>query len=881
MNQLSGNFGNVLGCFLQRAEISVARLARQSGVSKRTLEKWLESPERKPQRWQQIVQVATILGLKESEVDKLLTARNETISLLKRRVTSAEEIALLRHWRGPFLAPPKPSVIVGRKLQIDQIITTLTRTDKPRICVIFGMVGTGKTWLASYLAHELQGRFTDGVLWADFKESAEIEPKLARFLEVHDAPPSSAPLDERVRTMLQGRQTLIILDNVPSGKVIEMVRPNTPECAILVTTQKNDLRLPLDTERIELMPFNQFDDSSIQLFIRYLGDERVQREIDVFYQIADAVGHLPLALTIIANRLQTDPTWRAIEFLTEDLLPERKKLAWEAFNHDDLDIRASFNVSYKHLSETKQQLFAKLGVFQGTSFESEAVAHVLQLLPMKAKQLLREFYSLALVQKLDTDRYQLHPLLNRFAIDFLSGRESFIRKISYYVDFAQAHSYQHPVLQAETENLLQMIDDALEQGLYTALVNGLNSTHNFWLAEGRMVWLADRLNYALELVRTRQDQTNEARLLAALSATTLFQGDSAGATNSAETAYQLATLHNDQLTLLNVLKIQGGIYRISAPSIAHKKWEEAFAIAERLGNQYEQAKLSYNLANSYERLVMRDSAESYLQKGVIAARSVNDMRTFSALLGLQGTMSIDQGRFSQAATELQQSIEIAQNHRLKKQVVTGYIRFGYLRRLQGLYRESAELYDDGLTLARKAQFNPEIAYLLSGKAEVMTAQYHYDIAYPLLDEALQIAEKIGDEHTKVVALTDYSVLIRDHTHDFSQAEKRFVEAITIAERINASRDIMQINLKWGEMLIRSNDLISAEFRFKQALRFAEEGGFSAEKQLALYGLERLAHKNGNTNAINQIKQCYAILGKIGHYEAPSIRSWLNYNERNN
>src|SRR4029077_816912 len=63
----------------------------------------------------------------------------------------------------PDTLPPETAEFVGREEELSQLIGE--QGDAPRVSVIVGMPGVGKTALAVHAAHLLAGQYPDGVLY--------------------------------------------------------------------------------------------------------------------------------------------------------------------------------------------------------------------------------------------------------------------------------------------------------------------------------------------------------------------------------------------------------------------------------------------------------------------------------------------------------------------------------------------------------------------------------------------------------------------------------------------------------------------------------------------------------------------------------------------
>ena len=114
----------------------------------------------------------------------------------------------------------------------------------------------------------------------------------------------------------------------------------------------------MGAKRVEIRPFRADTNSSLTLFSKILGQERVDIESKLLAQIATELGHLPLALVMAASRLAYEPGWQTEEF-GERLQRVNERL--QALRFDTQSVRRSFQISYDLLEPSAQQLFKMAG----------------------------------------------------------------------------------------------------------------------------------------------------------------------------------------------------------------------------------------------------------------------------------------------------------------------------------------------------------------------------------------------------------------------------------------------------------------------------------------------------------------------------------------
>src|SRR5213076_1832124 len=94
-------------------------------------------------------------------------------------------------------------------------------------------------------------------------------------------------------------------------------------------------------------------------------------ETEAAVEVARLCGYLPLALSIAGARLATRPAMR-LAALAGRLRDEQHRL--RELGVGDLEVRASFALSYKALDAEAARLFRHLGLIAGPDFAPEVAA---------------------------------------------------------------------------------------------------------------------------------------------------------------------------------------------------------------------------------------------------------------------------------------------------------------------------------------------------------------------------------------------------------------------------------------------------------------------------------------------------------------------------
>jgi DNA-binding SARP family transcriptional activator/tetratricopeptide (TPR) repeat protein len=238
-------------------------------------------------------------------------------------------------------------------------------TAGPRIVVVAGPGGAGKSALGVRAAHRLQPEYPDGQLYVDLQGggSRPVEPGevLSRFLRAFGIVGAAIPgdLHERsalFRSVVASRRVLILLDSAAGAGQVRQLLPGSPLCGVIVTARGRISGLP-GGQIIQLGMLE--DDEATRLLAHLVGESRVRSEPAQAQALAALCGGLPLALRIAGARLAARPHWRLADLL--DRLGDRHRRLSE-LTYGDLSVRASLALSYQGLPATAAMLLRRISL---------------------------------------------------------------------------------------------------------------------------------------------------------------------------------------------------------------------------------------------------------------------------------------------------------------------------------------------------------------------------------------------------------------------------------------------------------------------------------------------------------------------------------------
>lgn len=369
------------------------------------------------------VQKGGITNLKEA--NSLLTAANQGY-------LSDEELQQFPQFtsaNAPFQAPREIQSFTGRESYLHHVKNHLLNGEP---VLIYGPAGMGKTSAAIKLAHRMRDEFPDGVLWhrLDTSKPEDVLSAIAytfghRINEMKDIYSKAS----FVRSLLAPKKILLVFDNLEHDYPLELLLPNSSANGVLVTSRYEDVGDSFSLTKHPLIEFNEKE--STLLFQLILGKPYVKKHADQLNAISAYVGHLPLALNILAKQLMR--TRQQPNELLQELKNNELKL--EKLIYEDKNLLSTLELAYSKLSELQQRVFSTLGIFEGTDFSLEAVAYINDLTPKETQNVLDELISASLVEHSIGKRYRLHPVVKLFAQSKIKEPKIYQKAANYYRQF--------------------------------------------------------------------------------------------------------------------------------------------------------------------------------------------------------------------------------------------------------------------------------------------------------------------------------------------------------------------------------------------------------------------------------------------------------------
>lgn len=285
--------------------------------------------------------------------------------------------------------PPDISDFCGRTEALQSLIEN-ARQRRPRLTVLAGPVGIGKTTLAVHAAHRLGEQFPDGRIFVRLRTenggprtTRSVLLELARFAGLPADPECDQDdLAARWQHWLMEHQVLLVLDDAVEANVVQAVLPLSGGSTVLGTSRRRLVGLE-HADRIELEPLAAPE--ARELLGRVIGTERLATDPGAADRIVRAVGGAPLAVRTAAAKLKVLRHVSLAEFA--DRLEQPDDLLDEMCTGDGA-LRRRIADGLTDLGDGEISALRLLGSLAGETFTLDQAAGVLAEGPGRARRLI-------------------------------------------------------------------------------------------------------------------------------------------------------------------------------------------------------------------------------------------------------------------------------------------------------------------------------------------------------------------------------------------------------------------------------------------------------------------------------------------------------------
>ncbi|MEO0538792.1 MAG: tetratricopeptide repeat protein, partial [Cyanobacteria bacterium P01_A01_bin.123] len=617
--------------------------------------------------------------------------------------------------------------------------TQLQQSQQVAITAIAGMGGIGKTELAlQYARSHWQQHYPGGVCWLEARDQ-DIATGILGFAQawLELIPSDELPVKERIAYCWRNwpdfgdspAAALVVIDDVSDYKAIEDYLPTQARFTLLLTTRAQRLAATVKPFAIEVLS----EEAALELLTQLTEDpERIDAELEQAKALCQWLGYLPLALELAGHYLARKPTLSLVDFqvrLKAQELAARALAKAESGMTNAQGVASAFELSWQDLSEDAQTLACVLSLFALAPIPWSRVEACLPNVDSEDLEDRRDYQlcGFSLLQHVEEERYQLHPLIHRFIRTKLADDSPLISAYCGVMVKAAQEMDETPTL-AQVAAWREMVPHVAEAAIQW--VSRVSNEDLTWPFTGLGRFYQGQGVYAqAEVWRECCVTVTQARL-------------GHEHPDVAKSLNNLALLYSEQ-----------GRYGDAEPLFL-----QAIDLGKAsLGDDHpDVATRLNNLAGLYQYQGRYAEAEPlFLQAIDLGKASLGDDHPYVATsLNNLATLYRAQGRYGDAEPLFLQALEMTKTSlgEAHPDVATRLNNLATLYQAQGRYGEAEPLFLQAIDLGKASlgEAHPDVALSLNNLASLYRAQGRYEEAEPLFLQAIDLGKaSLGDDHPDV------------------------------------------------------------------------------------------------------------------------------------
>ncbi len=296
------------------------------------------------------------------------------------------------------------------------------------------MGGIGKTELALQYAlddrdKEPENRtYQAGICWVNVSETGDVGTQILNFAREYLKIPTleEGELPDRVKLCWQNWRegdTLIIFDDVREyGQIKDFLPPQNKRFKVIITTRKQRLAESIKVFALEVLE----ERPALDLIVSFIGEERVNHQLEEAQKLCQDLGYLPLGLELVARFLKRRQNWslqKMRERLAEKHLETRAIHKPSEEMTAERGVKAAFETSWEELNQEAQTVACYLSLFEVAPIPYVFIQAICSIEDEDELEEIIEdsLVNLSLLKDLGDRWYEMHTLIHQYLRDKLEG----------------------------------------------------------------------------------------------------------------------------------------------------------------------------------------------------------------------------------------------------------------------------------------------------------------------------------------------------------------------------------------------------------------------------------------------------------------------------
>lgn len=247
------------------------------------------------------------------------------------------------------------------------------------------MGGVGKTELATQYARKHENDYPGGICWLNVR-GTNLAAGIIQFVQQMGLQVPQKDFQENALTLTQQVAwcwqhwkppeglVLIILDDVTDLEDISELLPSFQRFRVLMTTRLRDIDTNVEEISLDVL----LPEEALELFKNLIGEKKVNKEFYSAQELCKWLGYLPLGIELVGSYIKKKPPHFTLNKMLQEL--KQQRLHQKAMNPQQKGLRTAqlgvldaFELSWKELNPTTQQVATLLSLFAADIFEWEWV----------------------------------------------------------------------------------------------------------------------------------------------------------------------------------------------------------------------------------------------------------------------------------------------------------------------------------------------------------------------------------------------------------------------------------------------------------------------------------------------------------------------------